>query len=201
MMALGAVLVMMALALFSYNSWDAKRAEKAAESVMEQIKNEIQAEEDSDSYTDYTSRTMKVITIDGHDYIGYISIPAIDLELPVMAEWSDEGLKIAPGRYVGSVYTNNLVIAGHNYISHFSPIKWLETGTEVDFIDVEQNIWKYEVSEVETLQPMQVEEMITKTENDNWDLTLFTCNTGGQSRCTVRCILKKNQIKENKIKL
>jgi sortase A len=27
-------------------------------------------------------------------------------------------------------------------------------------------------------------------ESGDWDLTLFTCTTGGQSRITVRCVLK-----------
>lgn len=133
---------------------------------------------------------MKVVTIGEHDYIGYLSVPSIGLELPVMAKWSYPGLKIAPGRYYGSVYTKNLVIAGHNYAKHFSPVKWLETGAEVDFTDMNNRVWRYQVVSTETLNPSQVEKMITKSETDSWDLTLFTCNTGGRTRCTVRCMEK-----------
>ena len=42
---------------------------------------------------------------------------------------------------------------------------------------------------VENLQPTQIEEMTEKTEeSDEWDLTLFTCTTGGSARCAVRCV-------------
>ena len=35
----------------------------------------------------------------------------------------------------------------------------------------------------------EIEKMTEKTEDsDNWDLTLFTCTTGGRARCAVRCV-------------
>ena len=40
---------------------------------------------------------------------------------------------------------------------------------------------------METLQPTQIEEMVGKADGDDWDLTLFTCTTGGSARCAVRC--------------
>lgn len=188
MMFLGIMLVSAALFLFLYNQWDAYRAEKDAKITLDQLKEEIDSKDNKDN----SNEEMKTIVIDGNEYIGYISIPAIDLELPVMSQWSYQGLKIAPGRFYGSTYGHNLVIAGHNYAKHFSSIKWLEKTTEVDFIDVENRVWSYQVSDIETLQPQQVDEMIEKTGNDNWDLTLFTCTTSGQTRCTVRCVLNQN---------
>ena len=47
--------------------------------------------------------------------------------------------------------------------------------------------WDYTVSKVETLQPTQIKEMVGKVDGDDWDLTLFTCTTGGSARCAVRC--------------
>lgn len=185
LMILGAVLVSAALFLFVYNQWDADRAGKQALQVVEQLKKELEEEDDPEPAYD---GTMKVVTIDGQDYIGYLSIPSIDLELPVMAEWSYPGLKIAPGRFYGSTYTQDLVIAGHNYARHFSPIKWLDVGVEVDFTDMNHQIWTYKVASVETLQPTQVKDMVTASDTDQWDLTLFTCNKGGKTRCAVRCV-------------
>ena len=130
---------------------------------------------------------MTVTAIDGWDYIGYLSIPSIGLALPVMSEWSYPGLKIAPGRYAGSVFTDDLVICGHNYARHFSPVKRLAAGTTVQFVDMDGREWDYTVSKVETLQPTQIEEMVGKADGDDWDLTLFTCTTGGSARCAVRC--------------
>lgn len=204
-MILGAVLIGAALSLFLHNEWDSARAEERAEQVLEQMQK--QTEDDAEEETEdenisgeETERTEqentladtddfgeKIISIDGNDYIGWISIPSISLELPVMAQWSEEGLKTAPGRYAGSPSEDNLVIAGHNYRRHFSPIKWLEPGTEVCFTDAEERVRYYEIEETEELLPDQVDAMITKTEKDTWDLTLFTCTTSGQARCAVRC--------------
>lgn len=185
-MFFGAVLVGLALSLFVYNKWDADRAARAAEQALEKV--EDAAEDDgSDTFYFDPNWEMTVVNVDGFDYIGYITIPSEDLRLPVMSEWSYEGLKIAPGRFSGTTYADNLVIAGHNYARHFSLIKWLEIGTAVYFTDMNDHIWQYEVVAVETLNPTQVEEMSEKTEEDDWDLTLFTCNTGGQTRCAVRC--------------
>ena len=61
------------------------------------------------------------------------------LALPVMQQWSYPGLKIAPGRYSGSLYTDDLVIAGHNYARHFGPLAQLTVGTEVLFVDMNDN--------------------------------------------------------------
>lgn len=205
-MILGAVLIGAALSLFLYNEWDSARAEERAEQVLEQMQKQTEddaAEEETENENlggEETERTEqentladtddfgeKIISIDGNEYIGWISIPSISLELPVMAQWSEEGLKTAPGRYAGSLAEDNLVIAGHNYRRHFSPIKWLEPGTEVSFTDAEERVRYYEIEETEELLPDQVDAMITKTETDTWDLTLFTCTTSGQARCAVRC--------------
>ena len=197
-MILGAVLIGVALSLFLYNEWDSARAEERAEQVLEQIQK--QTEDDENVSGEQTERTEqkntladtddvgeKIISIDGNDYIGWLSIPSISLKLPVMAQWSEEGLKTAPGRYAGSLAEDNLVIAGHNYRRHFSPIKWLEPGTEVLFTDAEERVRYYEIEETEELLPDQVDAMITRTEKDTWNLTLFTCTTSGQARCAVRC--------------
>ncbi len=195
LMIIGTVLVGLALFLFLYNRWEADHADRMASQVLEQIKEsqektgtgQYKAESDIEDPGKENGETMKTMVIDGEEYIGYLSIPAIDLELPVMSWWSYEGLKTAPGRYSGSLYTHDLVIAGHNYARHFSPIKWLKLGTEVDFTDAGRQVWHYQVVGVEQLKPDQVEEMTTSSEADDWDLTLFTCSTGGQLRYAVRC--------------
>jgi hypothetical protein len=32
-------------------------------------------------------KEMKVFPIDGYDYMGWLTMPTVDLELPIMAEW------------------------------------------------------------------------------------------------------------------
>ncbi len=188
-MILGLLLVAASLGLFVYNQWDAGRAQEASATVLTAL-TEKELENPAEEAPQEQQREMTEVNIDGYDYIGYVSVPSQDLELPVMSQWSYEGLKIAPGRYNGSVFTRDLVIAGHNYPRHFRPIRELAEGDEVDFTDMDGEVWIYEVSGVETLQPTQIEEMTTAEQAGDWDLTLFTCNAGGSTRCAVRCVLK-----------
>ena len=76
-----------------------------------------------------------------------------------------------------------MVIAGHNYSGHFGTLKNLAPGDALSFTDIDGNVFSYTVVELETLPPYAVEEMTS----GDWDLTLFTCTVGGQSRLAVRC--------------
>ena len=184
LIALGVLALLAAALLMGYNQWDSTRAEKAADRVLTQLEESL-----IEPRTIYPGdAAADTETIDGYDYIGYLSIPSIGLALPVMQQWSYPGLKIAPGRYSGSLYTDDLVIAGHNYARHFSPLTHLTVGTEVLFVDMNDNIWHYAVSDTEVLQPTQIEKMAVKTPDSNWDLTLFTCTTTGQARYALRCV-------------
>ena len=196
-MVLGALLILAAAALLAYNKWDAARADKAAQQALGELEQTLTTtvEEKAKSETVVLqpeldpAQPMTETELDGWSYIGFLSIPSIGLDLPVMSEWSYAGLKIAPGRYSGSTYADNMVVCAHNYAKHFSPIKWLAEGTPVYFTDMDGMRWSYEVSYVENLQPTQIEKMTEKTgESDQWDLTLFTCTTGGRARCAVRCV-------------
>ncbi len=106
----GILLLIFAAALLAYNLWDAGRADETARQTVGKLAPEIPLPEPDDS-----KACAAVISIDGQDYIGLLRIPRLDLELPVMAEWSYEGLKIAPGRYSGCAHTDDLILAAHNY--------------------------------------------------------------------------------------
>lgn len=185
--ALGALLILAAAGLAVYNHIEAEHAAEAADDTLVQIKGAI-GQPDTDKQPENTepleqSDEMPVVEIDGYGYIGYLSIPTLELELPVMSEWDYTRLKIAPCRYFGSTKTDDLVICGHNYTRHFGTLKNLQPGDQVFFTDMDGVTVAYEVKEVETLRPTQISEM---TES-GYDLTLYTCTYGGQARVTVRC--------------
>lgn len=182
-MIIGAVLVVLALSLFLWNRYEDRRAAQSAEEILTQVTATIEQGAD-DLVQDPYDGEMPVVNIDGYDYIGYVSLPTLGLYLPVMAEWDYPRLKIAPCRYTGSTETNDLVIAAHNYSRHFGTIKTLQTGDDVTFTDMSGVTSHYKVVEVDVLNPAAVEEMTS----GEFDLTLFTCTYGGQSRVTVRCM-------------
>lgn len=129
---------------------------------------------------------MPVAVVDGEEYIGVLEIPRLSLSLPIMSDWSYPQLKIAPCRYAGSIYNKDCVIAGHNYAEHFGALWQLQVGDEVRFTDVDGNVFLYDVALQEILAPYEVEEMLA----EQWDLSLFTCKTGGRTRVTIRCMMK-----------
>lgn len=126
---------------------------------------------------------MEAVTVNGYTYIGYITIPAVNLELPVMDRWNEELLRLAPCRYYGSFETNDLVIAGHNYKSSFGKLKLLHKDDEVYFTDMNGIVHTYVVAETEILNATDVKPMI----ESDWDLSLYTCTYNGKQRFTVRC--------------
>lgn len=189
-MAAGIVMIVAALGLAGYNFHQEKLAEQTSEEILEKFRfEEVEdlAENELPDYERHPEKEMPAIQIDGNSYIGILEIPAYNLELPVMADWSYPKLRVAPCRYAGSVYTNDLIVAAHNYSRHFGQIKNLLSGDEIRFWDVNGNCFIYEVAEIEELGSTAVEEM----EAGEWDITLFTCTYGGRARVTVRCIMKK----------
>lgn len=184
LIAAGLLLIAAALILTLYNVWDADRAKKASDDIVEKLESVIPEGEPELFDPD---KEMPSKEIDGYLYIGILEIPSLGLQLPVMAEWDYERLKISPCLYSGSYYAGDMVICAHNYAKHFSALKGIGIGEDVYFTAVDGQVYHYQVSNRETVQPTAVEEMIDNTEED-WELTLFTCNTDGRSRCAVRCI-------------
>lgn len=184
-MALGTVLVLAALSLFLWNRQESERAGAASEELLPQVVERIREErgKNSEELPDPLSREMTVAEIDGYGYIGFLTVPALELELPVMAEWDYTRLNIAPCRYTGATGTDDLVLCAHNYDRHFGRLSSLEIGDELLFTDMDGVTIRYTVAALDILAPTAVEEMTA----GEYDLTLFTCTYGGASRVTVRC--------------
>lgn len=131
----------------------------------------------------YPYMDMPEQEVDGRMYIGVLEIPSLELELPILSQWDDADSNIAPCRYSGSAYQKDMVIAGHNYVNHFWSLQSLSIGDEVIFTDVDGNVFRYAMVDIEILKPHQVEQMCT----GDWDLTLFTCTVGAGERIAIRC--------------
>ena len=199
----GLLLIAAALFLTVYNLYDEVRARRSVMEIMACIEADIPANPSTEpleipeeanttasleevEVPDYLlnpDMEMPTENINGIDYIGILRIPALELELPVISEWSYPRLKIAPCRYTGSAYQDDLIIAAHNYNSHFGNLKNLREGDTATLTDMDGNVFTYEMAELEILQPTDIEGM----DSGEWDLTLFTCTIGGADRITIRC--------------
>lgn len=116
-------------------------------------------------------------------FFGRLTIPRLELELPVLSEWSYENLKTAPCRYSGSIVDGDLVLIAHNYRTHFGPIRRLKPGDQVAFEGLDGTVFEYRVSAVEVVPPTALEEVTAGIHS----LTLITCTYGGKTRLVVYC--------------
>lgn len=194
----GLILVTAAVLLLVYNLWDGHRARESEEAILAEYLQENKKASESPDASDkedkqnipdyllnpdmdmpeYTLKSLGDVAC-----IGILEIPALDLELPVISSWSYSSLRLAPCRYSGSAYKGDLVIAAHNYQSHFGGLRTLPEGSEVFFTDAVGNRFSYYVAVTEALTPWSVDDMTS----GEWPLTLFTCTLDSQNRVTVRC--------------
>ena len=196
---LGVLCLLGALALVGYNRWESRNAAATTRTFVESVRQSMEeggsrvsqsegAEQTGEEETGISDPIsvpdhMPTIEVDGYDCIGILSVPVLELELPVLTPWSYTKLRKAPCHYYGSYYEKDFVIAAHNYPSHFGRLGELQPGDLVVFTDVNGEVYPYEVVLLETLPPEATEEMITS----GFDLSLYTCTAGGGSRVTVRC--------------
>jgi len=196
----GCCCVLAAAALYVYNSRvSAQAAEEAADlaALLDQAM-ALGTEEDNDAdaggqdsalsetqpETQSESDTPKSVTVKNYDIIGALSIPAIDIRLPVISQWSYPNLRAAPCRYSGSP-DGQMIVLAHNYARHFGHISDLKAGDTVEFTAVDGAVYSYQVTETETVDGEKgLGDIIS---GSDWDLTLFTCTYGGASRVVVRC--------------
>ena len=173
----GTALLVGALSLFAWTRWDEARANSSVAEVMEELEPLVGSVEQEDD------DPLPRVLVGENYYIGYLEIPALNLQLPVMTTWSYEQLEVVPCRYYGSVETGNLVIAGYDYSGHFGRIDELEPGDTVTFVAMDGTEYDYEVVELNVLLDTAVDEMTS----GDYALTLFTCASGSSSSVAVRC--------------
>jgi sortase A len=190
---LGVVCILSSVGFVVYNRWEDQNAEGIAKDLLEDVQSimdEKQPEQplpaDTVNLPDDPEKIpteMATVKVDGYDCIGVLSVPVLDLELPVLTDWSYAKLKKAPCHYYGTYYEKDFVIAAHNYQSHFGKLSELQPKDLILFTDVSGTVYCYEVVLLETLPGNATEEMIAS----GFDLSLYTCTPGGASRITVRC--------------
>ena len=192
---LGVCCLISSLGLIAYNRWEEEKAQDASKNILQDVQEDIQDNTREESNSEDSNRDeskdisvdvpkeMLTMPVDGYDCIGVLSIPVLELELPVLTDWSYAKLKVAPCHYFGSYYEKDFVIAAHNYQSHFGRLSELQEGDLILFTDISGTVHYYEVVLLETLPGYATEEMIVS----GFDLSLYTCTTGGASRVTVRC--------------
>lgn len=184
---LGLLLLLGAAGLTVYNLNEELAAGRASDEAVEEIVSSL-------AVAPYQARGERLIKrapitsgetleLDGRYYMGLITFPTLEMQLPVQTEWSYENLKISPCRMQGSPAMKDLVIMGHNYRTHFGPLDRLSIGDEVSVTMGDGATYVYQVSAKEVVGANAVEDVTS----GEWPLTLFTCTLSGRTRLVVRC--------------
>lgn len=168
----GVVCILLAATMLGANIYKEYKSGVKSEIALESLTKELEVEQDEST-----------IVVDGREYMGILEIPSRSISLPIQANWSEELLEVSPTRYQGNIEDDTLIIMGHNYRKHFSPIKSLEINEKIKFTDVNGVVYLYSVSKKDKIHATDVEEMV----NNDYDLTLFTCDSTGESRVAIRC--------------
>ena len=161
----GLILIMCAMAVLFHNKKEDNLAQKSSNTVLSSLKEKI---EESNLKTSDKEKDLN---------------KDLNLELPVMKKPTQANLKKSPCIYSGTAKDSNLIIAAHNYSAHFGKINQLENGDKVQYTDLQNNTYNYCVTAKEKINGSNSEQM----QNENYALTLFTCDYTGRDRITIRC--------------
>lgn len=191
LIAAGMLMIAGCAVLFWQNLQEDRAAEAAAESglhaVQDYIRNSASEEQENlqkeEEPVYYGDDLMPEAELLGDTYIGYLSIPSVGLQLPVIKECTAANMKQAPCLYSGALQTKDLVICGHNYKSSFGKLWSVSCGEYVTFTAMNGEEYNYQIGEIEVLEANEVEHMTVS----QWPLTLYTCTYNGRQRVTVRC--------------
>lgn len=182
LVCVGALFIIIGLFFLIYNNYRDKKAGESSKEIVNEIYDII------DNNTQPSGDdNVDIVNVKGYDSLGVISIPSLNIELPILSQWDYDRLKVAPCVYNGSIQTNDLVICGHSYKSHFRYLYKLKKNDYVIITDLNNTKYFYQVVDSNIVDPYNVDEML----DNKYDLTLFTCINGG----TARFALHLNRIK------
>ena len=126
-----------------------------------------------------------------YETIGVISIPKINITYPILSKTTDALMKVAPCKFHGGNpnEVGNLCIVAHNYRRKnvfFSDVPDLVVGDIVEITDLSQRTIQYEIYDIHTVLPDNVDDTTQKT-NGRKEVTLITCTDNSEQRVIVRC--------------
>lgn len=139
----------------------------------------------------------EALNVLGNGVIGYISIPAIDIELPVYHGTSEKVLNVAVGHLQGSSLpvggeNTHAVLSGHRGLPSARLFTDLDKIVEGDIftLNVLDEMFTYEVEKIFIVKPSEMDKLAIIPEADY--VTLLTCTPYGIN--THRLLIRAHRI-------
>lgn len=128
----------------------------------------------------------------GKEYsiIGVVNIPKINSKYPIIAETTDQLLKVSVCKFWGSNpnEVGNLCIIGHNYKNSkfFSKVPTMVIGDIVEITDLTGKTIEYKAYDIYTVDPSDTRCTSQLTQGKK-EITLITCTNDTKQRVIVKC--------------
>ena len=161
--------------------YKSNQTENEAKSVVEEIKENLNTQNESEAHID--------AELGGYKLIAIIKIPKINLEYPILEKTNTESLNISITKFWGNEINEigNVTLAGHNNLNGvmFGKIKKLSNGDIIELTDIQNITLKYEVFETKVIDPNDIS-CILPIEEGRREVTLITCTNGRSNRFIVK---------------
>ncbi len=186
LMAIGATLIVLSVALYAFSQLSLKKSKENALKITEELL--ALMPEVWDSVPEERQNTaMASLEISKESFIGIIEAPAYGTALPVCAEWDSSQVSKYPCRYTGSIYSDMLIIGGSDNEGQLDFIDEISNYDEVTFTDVSGMRYTYTVTDIRKTKDVTTENLTSK----DADLVLFARNTYSLDYTVIRCKLDK----------
>lgn len=149
--------------------------------------NENLQEEDKNTITSGKFSDSK-----GNEYsiVGVVNIPKINSKYPIIAETTDQLLKVSVCKFWGANpnEVGNLCIIGHNYKNSkfFSKVPTMVIGDIVEITDLSGKTVQYKAYDIYTVDPNNTRCTSQLTQGKK-EVTLITCTNDTKQRVIVKC--------------
>lgn len=181
-----ALIAVIALIAIKYGGNQIK--EKELQSVVAEVKTQIQQQEPTVNENNEEQKQVKV-EYKGYNVVGILKIPEIKIEYPIIDKTSSEAMKVSVTRFWGNNVNDlgNLTIAGHHYLdgTMFCNLNKLEKGSIIELTDLTGKMLQYKVFDKYIIDPNDVS-CVESVETGTREVTLITCINGRNNRLVVK---------------
>ena len=168
---------------------DGKDDETNQENLVENTVTASETLKENENNVVKTSNTYKASNGKTYEFVGYVNIPSIDVNYPILSETSDDLLKVSVCKFWGSNpnQVGNLCIAGHNYRNKrfFSKVPTLKVDDIIEITDLNKNTIKYAIYDKFTVDPSDTS-CTSQITNGKKIVTLITCTDDSKQRVIVK---------------
>lgn len=208
------ILILSIITIIGVNVYKKYKSDKEADSIVSQFQNNVNENNTNTNSsgqglveqniptnnTDNTTSTegsRKVTYYNNFVMIGYIEIPKIGKNLPILETETVESLEQSvvvryPSKNPKLNEVGNIVIAGHNYVNgqFFSDLYKVASGDIIRITDTEGRTLTYTVYEKYETTPEDTAYMRRDVGN-NIEITLVTCTNNSKARIIVKAKVKE----------